>query len=411
MSPTAHLALLNFFTGDIQGGLGPFLSTWLAQVGHWSPERIGLVSTIVGFGTLVLNAPAGALVDRVGRPRLLLGLACAAILAGTLLLLVVRSFTGVLLAQFLAACGGILMAPALNSLTLGIVGKDAYPRQQGRNQAFNHGGIVVAALAISGGVMMLGPSVAFIVLGAMAVAALAAVATTPGSAWNGRRAHGWKEDEPDEADHSHPLRAVLANRRLLALALALALFNLGNGSMLSLVGQRLASAGANATEWTAGYVIVAQLTMIPVALWAGSLADKQGRRRLLMIACAALAARGVLSALVSDPAWLILAEVLDGVASGLLGVAVPVLIADLTWGSGRTQTALGAVNALQGIGGALSGVFGGALVQWLGWTGAFLGLAAPALAALLLVLWLEETRAADAPYRPRSRAAADPAKA
>ncbi len=388
MSPAAHLAAVNFFAGDIQGGLGPFLSTWLARTGHWSPDRVGLVTTAVGLGTLVLNGPAGVLADRTGRPRLLLGVACAAILAGTLSLLYARSFTAVLLAQFVAAAGGTLVLPAMTSLTLGIVGKAAFPRQQGRNQAFNHGGILAAALLIGGGARLLGDGIAFPVLGAMALAAMAAVATTPGNAWNGRRAHGWKEDEPDEADRRHPLLEVLANHRLLLLAAALALFNLGNGAMLSLVSQRLVATGAGATSWTAAYVTVAQLTMIPVALWAGSLADKRWRRSLLLIACGAFLVRAVFSALVSSPPWLIPAEVLDGVASGLLGVAVPVLVADLTWGSGHTQTALGTVSALQGVGGALSGLFGGLLVGWLGWTAAFLGLAVPGAVAFALALWL-----------------------
>ena len=398
MSPAISLAAINLFTGDIQGGLGPFLSTWLAQTGHWSPDRIGLVSTIVGLGTLVLNGPAGALADRTGRPRTLLVLACSAILAGTLLLLPARSFLAVLMAQFLAASGGTLLLPALTSLTLGIVGKDGFPRQQGRNQAFNHAGILSAALLVGTGTRVLGPGAAFLVLSGMAAAALAAIASTPGDAWNGRRAHGWREDEPNEADRSHPLMAVLANRRLLLLATALALFNLANGSMLSLIGQRLVADAADATRWTAIYVIVAQLTMIPVALWAGSLADKQGRRHLLLIACSALVVRAAISGMISDPAWLIPAEMLDGLGSGLIGVAVPVLVTDLTWGSGRTQTALGTVNGLQGVGGALSGLFGGLLVQWLGWTGALLTLAVPAAGALLVALWLEETRTMDMPY-------------
>ena len=39
MLATTHLALINVFTGDIQGGLGPFLGTWLAETGGWSPAR------------------------------------------------------------------------------------------------------------------------------------------------------------------------------------------------------------------------------------------------------------------------------------------------------------------------------------------------------------------------------------
>ena len=403
MSPSLHLAAINFFTGDIQGGLGPFLSTWLAQDIHWSPRRIGLITTIVGLASLALNTPAGALADRTGRPRLLLGLACGAILLGTGLLLLANSFVAVLLAQFLAASGGTLLLPALTSLTLGIVGKGRFPAQQGRNQAFNHAGIVSAALLIAAGGAIGDPDAAFLVFGAMALAAIASVVTTPARAWNGRRAHGWQEDEPDEQDRSHPIRDVLGNKQLLLLALALALFNLGNGAMLSLLGQHLVANGANATGWVAAYVMVAQVTMIPVALWAGSLCDKRGRRHLLVIACAALLARGVISALVAAPAWLIPAEVLDGVASGLLGVAVPVLVADLTWGSGRTQTALGTVNALQGVGGALSGVFSGVLVEWLSWTGAFLTLAACAAAALAVGIGLEETRELETRYAPAAR--------
>ena len=66
MLATHHLALINVFTGDIQGGLGPFLGTWLAEAASWSPSRIGFVTTLVGIGSLLLSGPFGALVDRLG---------------------------------------------------------------------------------------------------------------------------------------------------------------------------------------------------------------------------------------------------------------------------------------------------------------------------------------------------------
>ena len=179
MAPTTHLALINFLTGDIQGGLGPFLGTWLAQTGQWGPSRVGLVMTLVGLGALVLSGPLGALVDRLQKPRLLIVVACAAILAGTLLMLPAQSFLSVLAVQLLAAAGGTLLLPSVTALTLGIVGKDAFPHQQGRNQAFNHAGILVAAGAISFGTVWFGPAIAFWVLGGMATAAIIATATTP----------------------------------------------------------------------------------------------------------------------------------------------------------------------------------------------------------------------------------------
>jgi MFS family permease len=228
------------------------------------------------------------------------------------------------------------------------------------------------------------------VLGGMAVLAILATVTTPGHCYNERRAVGWQEDGDDKPERAG-LRSIVANRKLLVLAVALALFNLGNGGMLSLLGQKLVATAVDATSWTARYVMVAQLVMIPVALFAGSLADRRGRRQLLLAACAVLPVRAALSAFIDDPLWLISAEILDGVASGIIGVAVPVVVADLTWGSGRTQTALGSLNAIQGIGGALSAWYGGLAQAMLGWTGAFLALGAPALLALALVLWLDTT--------------------
>jgi MFS family permease len=390
MLATHHLALINVFTGDIQGGLGPFLGTWLAESASWSPSRVGFVTTLVGIGSLLLSGPFGALVDRLGRPRMLIAVACGAILCGTLLLLPARGVIPVFAAQMMAAAGGTLLLPAVTALTLGIVGKDRFPRQQGRNQAFNHLGILLAAGGISLGTGWFGPAIAFWVLGGMAVLAILATVTTPGHCYNERRAVGWQEDGDDKPERAG-LRSIVANRKLLVLAVALALFNLGNGGMLSLLGQKLVATAADATSWTARYVMVAQLVMIPVALFAGSLADRRGRRQLLIAACAVLPVRAALSAFIDDPLWLISAEILDGVASGIIGVAVPVVVADLTWGSGRTQTALGSLNAIQGIGGALSAWYGGLAQAMLGWTGAFLALGAPALVALALVLWLDTT--------------------
>lgn len=405
MAPTTHLALINVFIGDIQGGLGPFLGTWLAQMRQWSPSQVGLVTTLVGAGTLLLSGPFGALVDRLGRPRLLIVIACAAILAGTLLLMPAHSFLPVLAAQFLAAAGGTLLLLAVTALTLGVVGKDAFPRQQGRNQAFNHVGILIAAGLITVGTARFGPEIAFWVLGAMAAAAIAATLAMPARAFNGRRAAGWKEEEDEAAPARSSYAQVFTNKRLLVLAVALALFQLGNGGMLTLLGQKLVHTADNPTAWTARYVMVAQLVMVPVALAAGSLADRRGRRQLLIAACVALPVRAALSAFIDDPYWLITAEILDGVASGIIGVAVPVVVADLTWGSGRTQTALGTVNAVQGAGGALSAWYGGLAQGWFGWSGAFLALGAAGIGALVLVWWLAATTEESPSRRRRTRRA------
>jgi len=100
------LPAVNFFMADVGGGLGAFLSTWLAGAAGWTPEKVGTVLAAGSIVGAVLAGPAGALVDRVARPRLLLAIACGTIVAGTLPLLPARAFWAVLAAQVVVSAGG-----------------------------------------------------------------------------------------------------------------------------------------------------------------------------------------------------------------------------------------------------------------------------------------------------------------
>ena len=382
----AQLALpaVNFLMADVGGGLGAFLSTWLAQVRHWSPGQIGTVIAVGSLVGAVCAGPAGSLVDRLGRPRLMLGVACGMIVAGTLLLLPFEAFWVVVAAQLIVAAGGALGAPSLSGLTLAVVGKDRFPRQQGTNDAANHAGNVVAALAIAGLAWMVGPVAAVLVLVAMALATLGTLFTMKASDIDGERMRGRK---PRQKGEKRGLtRSVLKDRRLWALMGMVALFQLGSSAMLPLLGQRVVAQGAGTgTTWMSACVIVAQLTMVPVALVTGRLADKSGRRLLLVTACGIATARCMLAMFAGSNYWLIPIEILDGLGAGIFSVAVPVTVADLTYGSGRTQTAMGGVGMMLAGGAALASFAGGFAAQHLGYYATFgiMGVF-PALAIVLL---------------------------
>jgi MFS family permease len=79
-------------------------------------------------------------------------------------------------------------------------------------------------------------------------------------------------------------------------------------------------------------------------------------------------------------------QVLDGVGAGLLGVAVPGLVARILAGTGHVNAGLGAVMTLHGIGAALSPALGGIIAERLGYSSAFLVLGVIAL--LALALWI-----------------------
>jgi MFS family permease len=174
---------------------------------------------------------------------------------------------------------------------------------------------------------------------------------------------------------------------LLLLATCLALFHLANAAMLPLVGQRLALAHAGyESAMMSACIVAAQLVMLPVALLCGAWADRLGRRPILLVAFAVLPLRGLLYTLSDAPAWLIGVQLLDGIGAGVLGVMVPLVVADLTRGTGRYNFSLGGVAMVSGVGAALSNAVAGAIVVSQGYDTAFLALAAIAFAALLL-LW------------------------
>jgi len=62
---------LNFFLADVQSGVGPFLAIYLAGY-KWSEERVGLALTVGGVAGILLQTPAGALVDRLRSKRALI---------------------------------------------------------------------------------------------------------------------------------------------------------------------------------------------------------------------------------------------------------------------------------------------------------------------------------------------------
>ncbi len=254
--------------------MGPFLPTWLAEVEHWSPSRISFVLSAGLVAGVALSTPAGIVVDRLGRPRLMLMLTCFAIMAGTLAMLGVRGFGPVVAAQLLVAAGGALSGPALTALTLATVGKASFPKQQGVNQAATHTGNVTAAALIWAASFLIGPAASIAVLGVMAAGMLAVLAFIPKDAVDHRRMAGC------ERQKSVPLGVMLRNRRLAVLRRGAGAVQPGKRRDAAAGRQRLAAGGGtlDPTQWMAIYVIVAQAVMIPASWMAGHSAEHFGRR-------------------------------------------------------------------------------------------------------------------------------------
>jgi predicted MFS family arabinose efflux permease len=95
---------------------------------------VGLALAVGGIAGILAQAPAGALLDRVHPKRALIALAPA--------------FWPVMLSQILIGGTSSVFIPALCAVSLGIVGRRLFDARQGRNQAFNSAGNIVAALSM-----------------------------------------------------------------------------------------------------------------------------------------------------------------------------------------------------------------------------------------------------------------------
>jgi MFS family permease len=183
---------------------------------------------------------------------------------------------------------------------------------------------------------------------------------------------------------------LVESKPLIILACTLALFHLGNAAMLPLLGQALVARGAgDPSAFTAATVVVAQLSMIAMALLASRLAQTRGYWIVLVLALAALPLRGALAATVMGPWGLVPVQILDGVGAGLLGVATPGLVARILAGTGHVNAGLGAVMTMQAVGAASSPALAGLVAQQFGYSAAFLALGGSA--AVALALWLIAT--------------------
>jgi predicted MFS family arabinose efflux permease len=146
-------------------------------------------------------------------------------------------------------------------------------------------------------------------------------------------------------------------------------------------------------------VLIAACIIVPQAIVAltspsvGRKAQAWGRRPLLLLAFASLVVRGLLFAIVKDPYLLVAVQVFDGITAAVFSVMVPLIVADIAFGSGHFNLAQGVVGTAIGVGASLSTVLAGYVSDHLGSSTAFTGLAGVAALGLVLIwLIMPETR-------------------
>jgi MFS family permease len=387
----AALDLLNFFLADVQTGIGPFLAIYLAAT-NWNNQNVGIALTVGTLTGVLLQTPAGALVDHVRGKRRLVAYGILLLVLAALALGEYPMVAVVLGAQVLLGATGTIFGPAVNAITLGLVGPAHLDRRIGRNQSFNSAGNVVAAVSMGLIAYWLSDRAIFFAVPVFAVPTLIALRSIAPEEIDYERARGARAD--GEPAHVSGLSVLLRDRRLLVFVCCAILFHFSNAAMLPELGEMLARGRGRASDlFMAACVITTQTVITFLAPWVARKAATWGRKPVLLLGFGVLPIRGLLYTLTAAPALLIGIQVLDGVANAIFGVVSILVIADLTRGTGRFNIAQGTLATAVGIGASLSTTFAGFIVYRHGYYAGFLSLGGVAVAAVtLLGFALPETR-------------------
>ena len=403
------LEATNFFLADVQTGLGPFLAAYLAGAG-WGPGRVGTALTIGGIITVVLQAPAGAIVDQVRSKRLILVVASAFLATGAVLLSLTAAPWAVYTSQVLIGGAGPFLGPTLAAVTMGIVGVTFFDRQFGKNQSFNSAGNVACALLIAGVSHLFGNRAIFITASVLTIPTILAVLAIQARDidYNLARGGAVQVEGKEIPARASVLQTLLGDRVLLIFLACAFLFHFANAAMLPQLGEMLSqSAHGTAAPFMSACIIVTQLVIMCFAPAVGRFANLHGRKPLLMVGFGVLPIRAVLYTLTHNSESLIAIQLLDGVANAIFGVVSILVVADRTRATGRFNLVQGSLATAVGLGAALSTSFGGRLIQHYSYRISFLSLGAIAALAFL-VLWYAVPETLPKPNEPDNDTSSPP---
>jgi MFS family permease len=371
-----------YFLG--MAGIGftlPYLPLYLGQQ-ELSDRMIGVVSTLAALAGMA-QFPVGLWSDRIGWRKPFLVVALALLALATVL---IRGHHGAIVLAILVvlfAENGVCRA-VVESLSgaeaAALAPKDRVGAALGALRFWKPIGIILMALA--GSWLSERYGVGLILVPLVVVQALAAVAALlihePGSPRHAK--------PPDEDDLEAPKGWLPKDPALWAFVGAMVLFHAANapgGVYLGLFLRR----DLHAPERMLAYAFVVSMAAWMLVVWpAGWLADRWGRRPLLITGWAIMALRLALVAIVRTPWQAVANQLLDGLGNGLFAVLAAAWVTDRLADPRRMGEAQAIVGTSLVLGSAIGPAVSGFLVGALGYRGLFGMLAAVGAVATVLVI-------------------------
>jgi MFS family permease len=372
----------------VQTGFGPFISVYLTGQG-WTQAAIGEALSVGTVAAMVCQLPGGIVVDRLRSKRMAAELAVVGLMLCALSLLLPMTLV-VIGGQVLHGLASCILGPAIAAMSLAISGLGApnvsTGERLGRNARYSAVGSGAAAMLMGFVGTSVSESSVFVLAAMLCIPALFAV----------RRIGSVAPSNPSVPTVIHrgfPDLRPLLDRRLILFALCCAGFQFSNAAMLNLAAGRVThQIGSLASLVIALCIVVPQGVMAILAPLVGRLAESRGRRIVLVVGFMALPLRAGLLAFSGNPVVLVCAQALDGIGASVMGVCLPLVVADIAGRSGHFNLCLGAVGLAVGLGATLSNLVSGHVADLLSVSSAFLVLGgAGILTVLLTAMVMPET--------------------
>jgi MFS family permease len=387
-SAATALDLFNLFVANIQTGFGPFIAVYLTTQ-SWTQTSIGLALSVGTVAAMASQVPAGALVDAMPNKTRVAAFSVLAFTACALMFAIYPIPLLVYLAEVLHGLSSCTLGPATAAMSLVIAGRFGMGVRLGRNARYAAIGNGIGAALMGACGQYVSERAVFYLTAALTLPALAAL-------WPLRKV-AITRDQPTTPAQQSAGRAgfmhVLADRRILVFCGCAMLFTFANAPMLMLISGTMTVKVGNPSLLVAACIVLPQVIVALASPAVGRLADRRGRRIVLMLGFCVLPLRALVFAFSTKPAVIVAIQALDGIGGACFGVMVPLIVSDVAARTRHFTLSLGFVGFAIGIGATLSTPAAGWLADHFGTRLAFFVLAAVGTAATLLVLIaMPETR-------------------
>src|SRR5258707_6552465 len=339
----------NLFVANIQTGFGPFIAVYLISQ-SWTQTSIGLAVSIGTIAAMASQVPAAALVDAIPNKTRVAAFSVLAFTGCALMFAVYPIPLFVYLAEVLHGISSCTLGPATAAMSLVIAGRFGMGLRLGRNARYAAIGNGLGALLMGACGQYVSERAVFYLTAAFTLPALVALLPLRRVAIAGsdlqppprQPGKGWGQ-----------FLRVLADRRLLIFCGCAMLFTFANAPMLMLMSSTMTAKVGNPSLLIAACIVLPQIIVAIASPAMGRLAERRGRRIVLIIGFCMLPLRGLRFATSPNPTLVLSVQALDGVGGACFGIMMPLIVSDVAARSGHFNLSLGFVGFAVGIGGGL----------------------------------------------------------